>query len=404
VCGQFVDVLGVTIVIVALPAIGRDPGLAEQDLQWVASIYALCFGGMLLLAGRAADLYGRRRLFATGLALFTVASLACGLAGVPALLVGARALQGLGEAVAVPAALSLLTTTFPDGPERARALGVWTAAAAGGGVTGFFLGGVLTGTLGWHWVFWVNVPVGALGLALAPLLLAEHRDQAAARRLEVAGAVTGTAGLLLLVCGFTRAEQAGFASAATLGTLALAAALLAGFWLVEGRVTDPLVPHRHRRGAAAVQPGRHRRVVHRRLAHRQAPGPGHHGPGAGDGHHRHGAAVPAPDPRPRWPAVAGDGPDHRRVGADLRVGGLHRRRHPSGGRRCAGAGLWAVEQRRPARHRPGHRRAGHRGRRPGPPPWPVRATPPPLSWLTGSGSPSWSPPALPCWAGSSPCS
>jgi EmrB/QacA subfamily drug resistance transporter len=241
---QFVDVLGVTIVIVALPAIGRDLGLAVQDLQWVASIYALCFGGFLLLAGRAADLYGRRRLFAIGLALFTVASLACGLAGSPAMLVGARALQGLGAAVAVPAALSLLTTTFPDGPERSRALGVWTAAAAGGGITGFFLGGVLTGTLGWHWVFWVNVPVGALGLALTPLLLAETHHQAAARHLDVVGAVTGTAGLGLLVYGFTHAEQVGFATTGTLVTLSLAAALLAGFWLVEGRVADPIVPHR----------------------------------------------------------------------------------------------------------------------------------------------------------------
>src|SRR6266511_731054 len=240
---QFVDVLGVTIVIVALPAIGRDLGLAEQDLHWVASIYALCFGGFLLLAGRAADLYGRRRLFAGGLAVCTVASLACGLAGSPAVLVGARALQGLGAAVAVPAALSLLTTTFPDGPERTRALGVWTAAAAGGGVTGFFLGGVLTGTLGWHWVFWVNVPVGVLGLALTPVLLVERRDQAAARRLDVVGAITGTTGLVLLVYGFTRAGEAGFAAARTLGTLALAAALLAGVWLVEGRMADPIVPH-----------------------------------------------------------------------------------------------------------------------------------------------------------------
>jgi EmrB/QacA subfamily drug resistance transporter len=241
---QFVDVLGVTIVIVALPAIGRDLGLAEQELQWVVSIYALCFGGFLLLAGRAADLYGRRRLFAVGLALFTAASLACGLAGSPAMLVGARAMQGLGAAVAVPAALSLLTATFSDGPERARALGVWTAAAAGGGVTGFFLGGVLTGTLGWHWVFLVNVPVGALGLALTPVLLAESRDQTPGGRLDVAGAVTGTAGLALLVYGFTRAEQAGFATAGTLGTLAVAAALLAGFWLVEHRVADPIVPPR----------------------------------------------------------------------------------------------------------------------------------------------------------------
>lgn len=240
---QFVDVLGVTIVIVALPAIGRDLGLAGQDLQWVVSMYALCFGGFLLLAGRAADLYGRRRLFATGLALFTVASLACGLASSPAMLLGARALQGMGAAVAVPAALSLLTTTFPGGPERARALGVWTAAAAGGGVSGFFLGGVLTGTLGWHWVFLVNVPVCAVVLALTPILLVESRAQAA-RRLDLVGAVVGTAGLVLLVYGFSRVEEAGFAAADTLGTLALAAALLAGFWLVESKVTDPIVPHR----------------------------------------------------------------------------------------------------------------------------------------------------------------
>jgi EmrB/QacA subfamily drug resistance transporter len=241
---QFVDVLGVTIVIVALPAIGHDLGLAGQDLQWVVSMYALCFGGFLLLAGRAADLYGRRRLFAAGLALFTVSSLACGLASSPAMLLGARALQGAGAAVAVPAALSLLTTTFPSGPERARALGVWTAAAAGGGVSGFFLGGVLTGTLGWHWVFLVNVPVGALVLTLTPILLVESHEQSAPRRLDLAGAVTGTAGLVLLVYGFTRVEEAGFATAGTLGTLALAAAFLAGFWLVESRVTDPIVPHR----------------------------------------------------------------------------------------------------------------------------------------------------------------
>jgi MFS family permease len=239
---QFIDVLGVTIVIVALPAIGRDLGLAEHDLQWVASIYALCFGGFLLLAGRAADLYGRRRLFAAGLALFTVASLACGLAGSPMVLVVARAIQGLGAAVAVPAALSLLTTTFPEGPARTRALGGWTAAAAGGGVTGFFLGGVLTGTLGWPWVFWVNVPVGVLCLALTPVLLVESRDQAGVRRLDLAGAVTATAGLVLLVYGSTRVGQAGAASVGTVGTLALAAALLAGFWLVERRVADPLLP------------------------------------------------------------------------------------------------------------------------------------------------------------------
>jgi EmrB/QacA subfamily drug resistance transporter len=239
---QFVDVLGVTIVIVALPSIGRDLGLPEAQLQWVTSSYALCFGGFLLLAGRAADLYGRRRLFAAGLALFTAASLACGLAEGPAVLVVARAVQGLGAAVAVPAALSLLTTTFPEGPERTRALGVWTAAAAGGGVSGFFLGGVLTGALGWPWVFLVNVPVGVLGLASTPVLLAESRERAAARRLDVAGALTGTGGLVLLVYGFTRAADAGVAAAGTLGPLALAAALLVAFWLVQGRVADPLIP------------------------------------------------------------------------------------------------------------------------------------------------------------------
>jgi MFS family permease len=239
---QFVDVLGVTIVIVALPTIGRDLGLAEQDLQWVASIYALCFGGFLLLAGRAADLYGRRRLLATGLALLTAASLACGLAGSAPVLVAARAVQGLGAALAVPAALSLLTAAFPDGPERTRALGIWTAAAAGGGVTGFVLGGVLTGALGWPWVFWVNVPVGVGCLALTPVLLTESRDQTGRRRLDLAGAVTGTGGLILLVYGATRAEQTGIAAPGTLAAFALAGALLGVFWMVERRVTDPLVP------------------------------------------------------------------------------------------------------------------------------------------------------------------
>jgi EmrB/QacA subfamily drug resistance transporter len=239
---QFIDVLGVTIVIVALPTIGHDLGLAEGDLQWVVSIYALCFGGFLLLAGRAADLYGRRRLFTAGLALFTVASLACGLASAPTALVAARAVQGVGAAVAVPAALALLTTTFPQGPERTRALGLWTAAAAGGGVSGYVLGGLLTGGPGWPWVFWVNVPVGICCLALTPVLLAEHRDPAAARHLDVAGAVTATAGLVLLVYGFTRAGQIGFAAVSTLGALTVAAALLVGFWLIERRVTDPLVP------------------------------------------------------------------------------------------------------------------------------------------------------------------
>ena len=239
---QFVDVLGVTIVVVALPSIQHDVGFSQEDVQWVVSIYALFFGGFLMLAGRAADLYGRRRLFMVGLAAFASASLLSGLAEAPAILLLARAMQGLGAATAVPAALSLLTTTFPEGVERNRALGVWTAAAAGGGAAGFFLGGVVTGALGWEWVFFVNVPVAVLSLALAPAVLPESRDPTAARRPDALGAVTVTAGLLLLIYAFTAAEDAGFASTPTVAALALSLALLVSFRLVEGRVADPLVP------------------------------------------------------------------------------------------------------------------------------------------------------------------
>jgi EmrB/QacA subfamily drug resistance transporter len=238
---QFVNVLGVTIVLVALPAIQRDLGFSGAGLQWVASVYALAFGGLLLLAGRAADLYGRRRLFMAGLALFTSASLACSLAGAPWLLVAARAVQGAGAALVVPAALSILTTTFPGGPARTRALGVWTAAAAGGGAAGFAAGGLLSGGLGWQWVFLVNVPVGLTSLALAPVLLPESRDPAAAR-LDLLGAAAVTAGLVLAIYGFSSAERTGFGSAGTAGALALGAGLLAGFPAIERRVPAPLVP------------------------------------------------------------------------------------------------------------------------------------------------------------------
>jgi MFS family permease len=178
---QFVDVLSITIAIVALPSIQRDLSFPQRDLQWVVSIYALLFGGFLMISGRAADLYGRRRMFMAGLALFASASLACGLASTPGSLVVARAAQGLGAALVVPAALSILTVTFSEGAARNRALGVWTAAAAGGGATGFFLGGVITGSLGWRWVFLVNVPVAAVSCVLAALLLSESRDSEASR-------------------------------------------------------------------------------------------------------------------------------------------------------------------------------------------------------------------------------
>lgn len=239
---QFVDVLGITIAIVALPSIQRDLGFPQQDLQLVVSIYALFFGGFLMLTGRAADLYGRRRMFMAGLALFASGSLACGLASAPGFLVVARAAQGLGAALVVPAALSMLTVAFSEGAARNRALGVWTAAAAGGGAAGFFLGGVITGALGWRWVFLVNVPVAAVSVALAPVLLAESRDPEASRRLDMAGAAMITGGLFFLIYGFTRAQDAGVASFSSWGSLVLALMLLVGFRLVEQRAENPMVP------------------------------------------------------------------------------------------------------------------------------------------------------------------
>src|SRR3954454_16256716 len=174
---QFVVVLDVTIVAVALPTIGADLGMAASELQWVIAGYGLAFGGFLMLGGRAGDIHGRRRLCAAGLALFMCASLACGLAGSGTALVAARAAQGLGAAALAPWALAILGTTRPPGPRRDRAVAIWTAAAAGGGALGWVLGGLLTDSLGWRAVFFVNVPVGALALALVPALLEESRDE-----------------------------------------------------------------------------------------------------------------------------------------------------------------------------------------------------------------------------------
>ena len=239
---QFVVVLDATIVAVALPEIQRDLGFSQAGLQWVISAYTLVFGGFLLLAGRAADLWGRRRMFMVGLVVFTGASLACGLAASPTALVLGRIAQGLGAAIVAPSALSSLTTLFPEGDGRGRALGVWTAAAAGGGATGWLLGGLLAGSVGWEWVFFINLPVGLAGAALAPVLVSESRDQSAPPRLDVAGAVSVTAGLTLLVYGITRVEEAGLASPVTLSSLASSVVLLALFVVVEGRVRYPLVP------------------------------------------------------------------------------------------------------------------------------------------------------------------
>jgi MFS family permease len=239
---QFVVVLDATIVAIALPAIQRSLDVAPADLQWVVSAYTLTFAGFLVLAGRLADLRGRRTVFMGGLALFAGASLACGLSRSTGVLVAARAVQGLGAAAVAPAALATITAVVPDGPRRRRALGVWTAAAAGGGASGWLLGGVITEQAGWPWVFFVNVPIAVAALALAPLVVPETRDGAHGRSLDTAGAATLTGGLALLVLGLTRAQIDGVGSPlATGGTLA-GVALLALFARVEARAADPLIP------------------------------------------------------------------------------------------------------------------------------------------------------------------
>jgi MFS family permease len=239
---QFVDVLDVNAVIVALHSIGRDLGFSQAGLQWVVSAYVLFFAGFLLLSGRVADLWGRRRTFVAGLAVFTAASLCCGLSVSPGMLVVLRAVQGLGAAITAPAALSIITTIFAEGRERDRAVAAWTAVAAGGGAAGLLLGGLITDVLGWEWIFFVNVPVGAAGIALSHALLPESRDPAASSRLDLLGAGTVTSGLVLLVLGLTRTEEAGFGSPSTLMTLGLSAAFFGAFVLVERRAADPLVP------------------------------------------------------------------------------------------------------------------------------------------------------------------
>lgn len=239
---QFVVVVDASIVNVALPSIGRDLSFAQDDLSWVVNSYTLVFGGCLLLGGRLADLLGRRRLFTTGLILFSVASLAGGLATSDLQLIVARAFQGLGAAFVSPAALSIVTTTFAEGAERNKALGVWGAVAGAGGAAGVLLGGVLTEYLGWEWVLWVNVPIGLAAAALAPRLLPESRDEHEHRSFDLPGAFAVTAGLAVLVYAVVDAERAGWGSSQTVGLGVLALVLLAGFLLIESRARQPLVP------------------------------------------------------------------------------------------------------------------------------------------------------------------
>jgi EmrB/QacA subfamily drug resistance transporter len=238
---QFMVVLDATIVNVALPSIQKDLHLSEGSLQWIVNAYTLVFGGFLLLGGRAGDLLGRKRLFLLGLVIFTGASLLDGLASSEAMLVGSRALQGLGAALISPAALSIISTTFEEGAERARALAVWAAIAIGGSAVGLILGGVLTQYFSWPWIFFVNVPVGIAAFALSLRLVPESRDADAHRSYDLGGAVTVTGGLMALVYAIVDAQSAGWGSARTLGFFAGAAVLLAAFVAIELRAKAPLV-------------------------------------------------------------------------------------------------------------------------------------------------------------------
>jgi EmrB/QacA subfamily drug resistance transporter len=238
---QFMVILDATIVNVALPSIQNDLGLSEENLQWIVNAYALVFGGFLLLGGRSGDLLGRKRLFLIGLVIFTVASLLNGLSESSAMLIGSRALQGLGAALISPAALSIISTTFAEGKERARALGVWAAIAIGGSAVGLVLGGFLTETFSWPWIFFVNVPVGVAAFVLSLRYVPESRDAHAARHFDVAGATTVTGGLMALVYAIVKAETDGWTSATTLGFFALSAVLLGAFIVIEFRSKAPLV-------------------------------------------------------------------------------------------------------------------------------------------------------------------
>jgi len=240
--GDLMIVLDVTIVGVALPSIREDLGFSEESLAWVVNAYLLTFGGFLLLGGRLGDLYGHRRLFLIGISLFTLASAACGLATSQEMLVGARAVQGLGGAIVSAVALSLMMTLFTEPAERAKAMGIFGFVAAGGGSIGVLLGGILTDVLNWHWIFLVNVPVGIAVIGLSLMLLPTARVPAAEGRLDVAGAVTVTASLMLAVYAIVNGNEAGWASTQTLGLLAAAAVLLGVFLAIEARVSSPLMP------------------------------------------------------------------------------------------------------------------------------------------------------------------
>jgi EmrB/QacA subfamily drug resistance transporter len=240
----FMTILDVSIVNVALPTIGEDLKFSRENLQWVITAYTIAFGGFLLLGGRAADLLGRRRVFMVGVALFTIASLVCGLSTSEGMLIASRAVQGLGGAIISPAALSIVMTSFDEGAERNKALGVWGALGGSGAAVGVLAGGVLTEKAGWEWIFWVNVPVGAVVLLLTPFVVPESFRQTTRRRYDPLGAISVTAGLALLVYGISQAPEVGWATARTIGVLIASGALLVAFLVIERTVQEPLMPFR----------------------------------------------------------------------------------------------------------------------------------------------------------------
>jgi len=240
--GDLMIVLDVTIVNVALPSIREDLGFSQTSLAWVVNAYLLTFGGFLLLAGRLGDLYGHRRLFLTGIALFTTASLACGLSTTQGLLITARAIQGFGGAIVAAVALSLIMTLFTEAGDRAKAMGVFGFVAAGGGTVGVLLGGILTDLLTWHWIFLVNIPVGIAVFALCAVLLPASRGPASEARLDIGGAITVTAALMLAVYAIVNGNSNGWTSAETLGLLGAAIVLFGIFLALEARVAAPLMP------------------------------------------------------------------------------------------------------------------------------------------------------------------
>src|SRR3954468_22575382 len=242
VVAQFMVVLDVAIVNVALPTIKNDLHFSQDGLQWVITAYAIVFGGVLLLGGRMADLLGRRRIFMAGMAVFTVFSLLNGLAWSSGSLIAFRGLQGLGAALLAPAALSILTTTFREGRDRNVALGIWGAASGSGGAAGVLLGGALTSALSWSWIFFINVPVGIIVLAISPLLLKESKAELDHRHFDALGAISITGGLMLLVYTLTRAAQHGWVTAASIGLFAASAALIIGFVFIEAFSKAPLLP------------------------------------------------------------------------------------------------------------------------------------------------------------------